>query len=715
MDKNRLDILFVGDDPGDVRLPGEILKEACPIVLKTAHAGRLSEALEIMAGKAFDIVLLDLDLPDGSGLAGLERIAAAHPAAPVIVFTGPDDEGTGLEALRKNAGDYLVKGRTDGKTLARSILCSIERKKKETELVRANRILKTRNDNDQAVISATDEYSYLEEACGRIASGCGDLMVWVGYADEKEGKTIKPVACSGFEGSCLRTMGTGWTGTGSGHAPECPALRGCEQKDFGAMLADPLFRLCGREAARTGRAASISVALTAHNRVFGALTIYAKGSGPLSESEERMFSELANDLASGITAIRWRSALARIIDALRDSEERYRVLADTSPDAILVHRGGALLYANPSALRLYRAETFGQLASRRILDLINPEDSDRSEARVRLMDGREIIVETAAAPIVYQGERAVQAVIRDITERVRASEIIKRDKRTLEELIGAKAQELLDTRLELEKAKRLSDIGTLAATVAHELRNPLAAISMAASNIKRKADTQLIGSHLRNIDKKIVESNQIINNLLFYSRLKMPQFELVNITAVLEECVSVMEAMGARGARTLMELKIPPSTLIRADPLQMKEVFSNILNNARDAASSDTPGEIRVSASGDAEFINVRIEDTGAGIEKKILDRIFEPFFTTKPKGTGLGLYICRQIINLHNGGISVESEPGKRTVFSVNLPKDPKNGRKEISAAGAEDLKTRRRPADPKIGHADPPARVLSARPISR
>ena len=108
---------------------------------------------------------------------------------------------------------------------------------------------------------------------------------------------------------------------------------------------------------------------------------------------------------------------------------------------------------------------------------------------------------------------------------------------------------------------------------------------------------------------------------------------------------------------------------IEADPLQIREVFGNILNNAFDAIPAEK-GQIKIMAENEDEFIKVTIEDSGVGIAKDILEKIFEPFFTTKAKGTGLGLSVCRQIINMHEGEIGVKSELGQGTSFIVRLPK---------------------------------------------
>jgi signal transduction histidine kinase len=263
-------------------------------------------------------------------------------------------------------------------------------------------------------------------------------------------------------------------------------------------------------------------------------------------------------------------------------------------------------------------------------------------------------------------------------EHKKAEEVLRRDNETFEKQVKARSRELLDVQQELEKAKRLSDIGTLAAIVAHELRNPLAAISLASSNIRRKAANPLLEKNLNNIDKKITESNQIISNLLFYSRLKLPRYEPVDLRDILKECVNAARTAISREIPVRIELALPKAILMEADPLQMKEVFSNILDNAGDAVSSAPRGKIRIFASGDAGSVTIGIEDSGTGISRDDLGKIFEPFFTTKAKGTGLGLYVCQQIVKLHGGAIAVESEPGKGTVVSVKLPRGPENGGKK-------------------------------------
>lgn len=230
--------------------------------------------------------------------------------------------------------------------------------------------------------------------------------------------------------------------------------------------------------------------------------------------------------------------------------------------------------------------------------------------------------------------------------------------------------ELVKAQNALLTARRLSDIGTLAATVAHELRNPLAAMRMAAYNIKRKAQNPNLDRHLENIEIKINDSEQIISNLLFYSRLKTPNFSQVNTNKLLNDCiVNVKDRYRKYGTKIKCKLWGLRNITIEADELQAKELFSNILNNAYEAVPE---GKGRVEISGcvfDKNSIKVIIKDNGEGIDGENLKRVFEPFFSTKAKGTGLGLAVCRQIVQLHGGTIAIESEKGKGTLVSVTLP----------------------------------------------
>jgi len=261
-------------------------------------------------------------------------------------------------------------------------------------------------------------------------------------------------------------------------------------------------------------------------------------------------------------------------------------------------------------------------------------------------------------------------VVKDITERKQAEEILKRDKETFEKLVNERTQELLKAQAELDKAKRLSDLGTLAATVAHELRNPLGVIRTASYNIRRKRENSILDRHLDNIEKKISESDQIINNLLSYSRIKIPSYEKIQIYDILNECIALMKRRFYKQNVSILKKIVPAKKkLIEADPLQIREIFNNILINAYQSIS-DKKGKIEIMVRHNEKgSIEISFKDNGEGIDKEDLERVFEPFFTRKSKGTGLGLTICNELVNLHSGKIKIESKKGEGTTVRVTLP----------------------------------------------
>lgn len=230
--------------------------------------------------------------------------------------------------------------------------------------------------------------------------------------------------------------------------------------------------------------------------------------------------------------------------------------------------------------------------------------------------------------------------------------------------------QIIQKQKELDDAKRLSDIGTLGAAVAHELRNPLAAMQMALYNIKRKSENQKLDKHIEHIETKIDESNQIINNLLFYSRIRMPNFEMVNMRNIINECVAIARKRSLKSKASISKkIEFLKGISIEADPLQMKELFTNVLNNSLDSLS-ENKGKIEISGGLlEQDFVKININDNGSGIEEGDLKRIFEPFFTTKARGVGLGLTVCNQIVQLHKGTINIESNKPKGTAATITLP----------------------------------------------
>lgn len=239
----------------------------------------------------------------------------------------------------------------------------------------------------------------------------------------------------------------------------------------------------------------------------------------------------------------------------------------------------------------------------------------------------------------------------DVTERVKAQ------------------KELEKTKEKLNQSKRLSDIGMLAATVAHELRNPLSVIQAALYNIERKKENASIDSQIRTIGNKIKESEQIISNLLTFAKIKIPELKEVNIIHILDESIDETKQM-FENHDIRFNITVGPDfrDLINIDPYQIKKIFINILINSFQAID-EKKGVIQIKMASIKKSMEITIIDNGPGIKKTDLIKVFDPFFTRKSRGTGLGLSICSEIINLHNGSIDIESNGVRGTRIIIKIP----------------------------------------------
>ena len=415
------------------------------------------------------------------------------------------------------------------------------------------------------------------------------------------------------------------------------------------------------------------------------------------EALQKAYAKLEERIAERTTELRKMIAFLKkeisehkkTENALRASEEKFKALAENAPDLILrLDRDLRYVYSNPVARQILRisadtwigktSEELGlpgsvcRLWNKAFRKVFQTGKLETMEFSIKTAKGWKIY-QLRITPEFTQGGQvgSVMGVARDITKLKKAEKILKRDKETFEKLVQKKSEELLKTEKKLVDAKRLSNLGALAATVAHELRNPLSVIRTAAYNIKRKRRNPSIDKHLANIEKNVSESNQIINNLLFYARIKIPHFECINIIDILNESiVSVKERYNTRKVRVHRRFKSIESLSIEADPLHLKEMCVNILNNAYDAVITKGMGQIGIKAVwDDKDCIQICFKDNGEGIKKKDLKYVFDPFFSTKSKGTGLGLTVCKQIIHLHAGQIKIERPKGGGTTVILILP----------------------------------------------
>nr|HPQ65902.1 PAS domain S-box protein [bacterium] len=230
--------------------------------------------------------------------------------------------------------------------------------------------------------------------------------------------------------------------------------------------------------------------------------------------------------------------------------------------------------------------------------------------------------------------------------------------------------ELERLQTEMAESKRLSSIGTLAATVAHELRTPLGTIGLAAANLEKKNRAPELAGHIEKIERKVRESNQIISNLLTFTRIKYPRYRTVRLDRILQEAAkTARERYPLKKTHWALKLENLEKRPIEADYVQILEVFSNIIINACQAVA-DRTGRIGVEGRIDeSRQAVVTVTDNGVGMDEHELPRVFEPFYSGKKTGTGLGLALSKELTELHGGSIEISSEKGKGTAVTVVLP----------------------------------------------
>jgi len=289
-------------------------------------------------------------------------------------------------------------------------------------------------------------------------------------------------------------------------------------------------------------------------------------------------------------------------------------------------------------------------------------------------DGRETWVSTTKAPLRDKKGRIVGTfgISRDITDRKRAEEQAREAQEALlAEQLHAREHaeaELAKIRDELVRTTRLVAIGQMSASIAHDLRNPLGTIRNATYYLRRRLPDERaeVREYLGIIDEEVGAADRIIGNLLAIARAREPVKQSVDLGRIVKE---VFDGAGRTDAMRLLMSLTPDPFIVRADADQLRQVIRNLVDNAMQAMRGR--GELVVEGGRDADGDGVVFRDTGPGIAPEVRGSIFEPLITTKTKGTGLGLTICRQIVEQHGGTIELIDQDKPGAAFRVRLPRD--------------------------------------------
>lgn len=391
-------------------------------------------------------------------------------------------------------------------------------------------------------------------------------------------------------------------------------------------------------------------------------------------------------------------SLDHVNEALAVSEARIHALFEAAVDCIIgINKTGQIQTINPAGEKLfgYRA---AELVGKNVKLLMPSPYREAHDAYIarylatgekRIIGiGREVVglrkdgtvfpMDLSVAEASAGGEQIFVGIIRDITERKRSEEALRESKATLEKAyaeLQARNLEIRSMTQQLWQAAKLATVGELSASIAHELNNPLATITLRIESML--ARTPADDPRHRALDIVSQETKRmadLVANLLQFCRRGPDEISTVDIHKELAESVELIQHhLRKRQVQVAQELAAD-TPAIYANRQKLRQVFLNLLTNASDAMSQGgtlTLRARRVATKNDEPAVLLEFSDTGAGIPPADLDKVMEPFFTTKEegKGTGLGLAICRRIVQEHNGSIQISSEQGKGTTVRVLLP----------------------------------------------
>ncbi|MBI4462905.1 MAG: PAS domain S-box protein [Acidobacteria bacterium] len=224
---------------------------------------------------------------------------------------------------------------------------------------------------------------------------------------------------------------------------------------------------------------------------------------------------------------------------------------------------------------------------------------------------------------------------------------------------------------EVAQKERMAVLGRMAAAIAHEIRNPLAAIAGSVRQLGQVVENSGSGGRLLEIVSRESERlNRVVNDILGYAREKRLELQEANLVDLLEETLLLLQQQPSFNGKIRVEKRLPPGGVrLQIDPARIKQVFWNLCDNAVRAMPEG--GTLRVAVEADADWVRVRIADTGVGLSEGELEKIFEPFESAFPGGTGLGLAIVDQIVRAHRGQVRARpATPGAE--FTVELPRHP-------------------------------------------
>jgi PAS domain S-box-containing protein len=550
-----------------------------------------------------------------------------------------------------------------------------ERREAEARIRRIARLYAVSSSVNEAIVRVRSTQELYEQAC-RIAVDQGRLrLAWVGLCDEA-GTTLQPVARAGADDGYVDRVTLSLDDPLMNRGPAGLALRSgaCAVENDIATAADFYWK---GEALAHGLRSCAAFPLTLGDRRVGVLLLYADRPGYFQDEELRVLGALTDDIAFAVASAANEVERRRLV---HDLGERVKELT-------LLHRTARLLQADRPFDRTFLAELvspiplawrYPEVCEARVacggVEARTPgwRPTPWTQSVSFKAGGVDGVIEVAylvAVPAAAEGPFLAeeQALLQSLADMLAAH--VDRER----------------TQAQLRQAQRMQALGTLAGGIAHDFNNVLVAISgnaeLATNALPAEHPSR---RHLRRIEQATERATDLVRRILAFSRPQEPRRSSLPLQPVIEEVLTLLRATlpASIEIRTVFDPDAPP---VLADASQVHQVLMNLGTNAahamqasggvlavrlqtvtRDAGAAAVAPELR-----GGRYVELSVSDTGCGMDRATLERIFEPFYTTKApgQGTGLGLSVVHGIMKSHDGAITVESQPGVGTTFTLHFP----------------------------------------------
>jgi signal transduction histidine kinase len=425
--------------------------------------------------------------------------------------------------------------------------------------------------------------------------------------------------------------------------------------EYNAVFNDPTP--LGKAAEAHGLPSLLALPLNTEGRPIGVFTVHKKNTAPFPETEIAAFMLLANHAAMAINVCLLSEKLKNQNRELaRNINLREGILANMSSGMMFLNMDGTVELINQAGAEILHSR-LSDIMNQRLTDLfpqtaafLQPSVGPYQEIEIERHDGTSVPIgfSSAYCRAVAGAREGIIVVYRDLTE------------------IKALQTEVLNK-------ERFAAMGRVVAGVAHEIRNPLFGISSIGQIFERELTNPAHTELARALLSETERLNQLVEELLVYGRPMKLMPGWCELLKLWEEVIGMhRDEIGKKGIKISGDFAIG-HTRAYLDAHQVRQVFLNLLRNAIEATPSG--GEIMIRLLLEDRFIIFKITDTGCGIPAEHIGKVFDLFFTTKPRGTGLGLGICKKIVEDHGGGISLVSrqwdwlEERKGTTVTVKLP----------------------------------------------